>query len=244
MMDPIKTMKMAWDQLVRSGPVSARNETIAQKSGAERSDNAEKGSLAYRKNKEAIRHGTIPTKYMRLLDVIPGDRVLELGAAEGVLSLLLAERKRKVYAVERNRERHEEAVRLQELWRAQGRDVSRCEMIMGDLREHFDLLQKVDTLVAIRSIYYLRDQIADLFSEVGKHVRYVVLCGNKNRAQRYFETNGQPDDNLGPFNFYASIDGMRKVLEDSGYTIDKIVPEGDPIVIGIKTNVSARAPNS
>jgi len=240
MTNRLKTMKMAWDQLVGNSPVSAQNETLAEKSGARRSDTAEKGSLAYRKNKESIRSGSIPTKYVRLLDLIPGDRVLELGAAEGVLSLLLAERKRKVYAVERKIERHEEALRLQELWRAQGRDVSRCEMILGDLREHFDLLPKVDTLVAVRAIYYLRDQIAEVFSEVGKHVRYVVLCGNKNRAAHYFETNGHPADNLGPFNFYASIEGMRKVLEDSGYTVDKIVSEGDPIVIGVKTSVSAR----
>ena len=231
MMHPIKTMKFTLGQLFGTDPTS---ETIAEKSAAEKSETAERGSLAYRKNKEIIQRGTIPLKYTRLLDLIPGDRVLELGAAEGVLSLLLAESKTKVYAVELRKGRHEEALRLQELWRQQGRDVSHCEMLLGDLRDHFDLLPKVDTLVAVRSIYYLRDQIADVFSEVGKHVRYVVLCGNKNRAAHYFETNGHPADNLGPFNFYASIEGMRKVLEDSGYTVDKIVSEGDPIVIGVK----------
>jgi protein-L-isoaspartate O-methyltransferase len=230
-------MKLTLGQLFGRDPTREPDHTIAEKSAPEKSA-AESGSLAYRKNKEMIQRGTIPTKYTRLLDLIPGDRILELGAAEGVLSLLLAERKRKVYAVERNRERHEEALRLQELWQAQGRNVSCCEMILGDLREHFDLLPKVDTLVAVRAIYYLRDQVADVFSEVGKHVRYVVLCGNKNRAQRYFETDGRPDDNLGPFNFYASIEGMRKVLEESGYTIDKVISEGDPIVVGVKSAVS------
>ena len=48
------------------------------------------GSLEYRKNKDAIKQGQIPSKYTRLLPFIAGDRILELGAAEGVLSLLLA----------------------------------------------------------------------------------------------------------------------------------------------------------
>lgn len=203
----------------------------------------EKGSLAYRKNKDAILHGDIPAKYTRLLDVIPGDRILEMGAAEGVLSLLLAERKAKVYAVERNRERHEEALRLKELWLAQGRDVSRCEIILGDLRDHYELLSQVDTLVAVRAIYYLRDQAEAVFAEVGKHVSHVVLCGNQNRAARYFETNGRVGegiDKLGPYNFYASAEGMRKVLEHNGYKIDSVVSEGDPIVVGVKDSIRVR----
>jgi protein-L-isoaspartate O-methyltransferase len=232
-------MKAAWDQLIGSSLVGAPSKVIAEKSTREGSDSANKGSLAYRKHREAIQRGIIPAKYERLLDLVPGDRILELGAAEGVLSLLLAERKRKVYAVELRKERHQEALALQELWRTQGRDVSRCEMVLGDLREHYDLLAKVDTLVGVRSIYYLRDQVRAVFSEVGKHVRNVVLCGNKNRAKLYFDTKGQPGDTLGHFNFYASIDGMREVLEDNGYTIEKVISEGDPIVIGVRDDLNA-----
>ena len=192
------------------------------------------GSLEYRKNKDAIKQGQIPAKYTRLLPFITGDRVLELGAAEGVLSLLLAERKHKVYALELRPERHEEAKRLQQLWQSQGRDVSGCEMVLGDIRQKRELLPKVDTLVAVRSIYYLRDQVDDVFAEVGKHVKRVVLCGNKNRAKTYFDAGGNPTDNLGRFNFYASVEGMTQVLENAGYTIKETVREGDPIVVGVK----------
>ena len=191
-------------------------------------------SLAYRKNKEAIQHGDIPKKYTRVLDVVPGDRIIELGAAEGVLSLLLAERKQKVYALELRRERHEEGQRLQALRRKQGRNVDNCEMVLGDIRSRLDLLQQVDTLVAVRSIYYLRDQVEDVFAEVAKYVPNVVLCGNGNRARSFFEANGQPDDNLGRFNFYASAEGMSQVLQGAGYTITRTIPDGDAIVIGIK----------
>jgi hypothetical protein len=46
------------------------------------------GSLAYRTHRKAIWRLNIPEKYTRLVDLAPGRRVLELGAAEGVLSLL------------------------------------------------------------------------------------------------------------------------------------------------------------
>ena len=195
---------------------------------------SKQGSLEYRKNKNAIKQGQIPAKYTRLLPFIAGDRILELGAAEGVLSLLLAERKHKVYALELRPERHEEAKRLKQLWQSQGRDVSGCEMVLGDIRQKRELLPEVDTLVAVRSIYYLRDQVDDVFAEVGKHVKRVVLCGNKNRAKTYFDADGNPTDNLGRFNFYASVEGMTQVLENAGYTIEQTVREGDPIVVGVK----------
>jgi precorrin-6B methylase 2 len=190
--------------------------------------------LAYRKNKDAIKQGEIPKKYTRVLELVPGQRVIELGAAEGVLALLLAEQKEKVYALELRPDRHEEALRLKAAWRKQGRKVDACEMLLGDIRDRLDLLEDVDTLVAVRSIYYLRDQIEDVFAEVGKHVANVVLCGNGNRARTYFEANGNPQDALGRFNFYASAEGMTQVLQGAGYRIVKTIPEGDPIVIGVK----------
>ena len=192
------------------------------------------GSLAYRKNRDAIKRGQIPDKYLRVLDLVPGDNVLELGAAEGVLSLLLAQRKKKVVAVEINKERHEEAKQLQHLWADQGLDVSGCQMVLGNIKDRLDLLQEVDTLVAVRSIYYLRSDIEKTFDEIATRVGNVVLCGNKNRARTYFEADGNPSDNLGKFNYYASLEGMRNLLIDRGYRIVKLVEDGDPIVIGVK----------
>ena len=197
----------------------------------------EVGSLAYRNNKDAILRGDIPEKYTRLLDLVPGDRVLELGAAEGVLSLLLARTKVAVIALEMRRPRHEEGLRLQGAWREQGMDVDRCEMVLGNVKDRLDLLARVDTLLAVRSIYYLRDDIEQVFEEVGRHVPHVVLCGNRNRAQEYFKTNGQPGDNLGKFNFFASVEGMTQVLEGCGYTIETVVAQGDPIVVGGKRSL-------
>jgi hypothetical protein len=192
------------------------------------------GSLAYRKNKDAIQRGEIPEKYLRVLRLVPGDTVLELGAAEGVLSLLLAREKRRVIALEKNRDRHEEAKQLQTFWQSQGMDVSRCEMVLGSIQDNLALLRVVDTLLAVRSIYYLREDTDRVFDEVAAHVRHVVLCGNGNRGRRYFEENGNPSDKLGRYNYYSSLEGMRQVLADRGYTITHVVEEGDPIVVGVK----------
>jgi precorrin-6B methylase 2 len=193
-----------------------------------------KGSLAYRTNRDSIWNAELPAKYTRLLGHIHGARVLELGAAEGVLALQLAQQKEKVVALEMKKDRHEEAVKLQEHRRQQGLDVDRCEMVYGSILDRLDLLEQVDCLVGIRSIYYLRDRIDEVFAAAARNVRHVTLCGNKNRAARYFETNGESDDKLGKYNFYASIEGMTSVLGNHGYTITRVIADGDPIVVAEK----------
>lgn len=188
-------------------------------------------SLAYRKNHDAIWRGTVPEKYSRLLPYVTGCRVLEIGAAEGVLSLLLAERGHSVTAIERRDVRHAEALQLQARWKAMGRKVDGCTMVEGDIIKRPDLLQGIDCLVAVRVIYHLREAApAVMAAAAAAEVPRIVLCGNKNRAAR-FEA-GRPDEGLGEFNFYSTIKGMSALLEEAGYAIEKIVAEGDPIVIG------------
>jgi hypothetical protein len=192
------------------------------------------GSLAYRTNRKAIWNGDIPEKYARLVDLVPGQRILELGAAEGVLSLLLAQNKEKVFALEMKRERHGEALRLKSSCQERGLDVGRCEMVHGNIKDQLHILKSVDTLLAVRSIYYLRGDLTEGFDAIGRHVPNVVLCGNRNRARKYVESHGNPDDPLGKANYYATLEGMTSLLEGCGYAIVNTVADGDPIVIGAK----------
>lgn len=191
-------------------------------------------SLAYRRNADAIWNGQAPEKYTRLLPYISGRNILEFGAAEGVLSLLLANRDpgAKVTALEMRPERHQAAVELQERWRQIGRRVDGCTMRCGDIRDWMDLLSDADTVVAVRTIYYLRDSIEDVFAAMSRQVTKVVLCGNANRAKRYADGTIAKDDGLGPFNRYAGVDGMTKALTMAGYHITAVQAEGDPIVVG------------
>jgi hypothetical protein len=190
-------------------------------------------SLAFRKNEAAICRGDVPEKYTRLLPYIPGDRILEVGSAEGVLSLMLAREdggnKRLVIGLEKSHERHEAALDLSRDW-AGFRFSAMPVFVHGHIAANLDLLARVDTLVAVRMIYYLRDQLDTVFAGVAKQVENVVLCGNRNRANRW--RCGVPDELGGPANFYASSEGMRELLLRHGYQITEEVTDGDEIVVG------------
>ena len=190
----------------------------------------QRGSLAYRRNKEAIWAGEVPEKYTRIAAHVPGNRVLEFGAAEGVLALLIAQDKQQVFALEKRQERHGEALALQAAWQSMGYDVSRCEMVLGTLDDHPHLLEEVDTFVAVRSIYYLRDRIEPTFDLIGRHVEHVLLCGNRHRAKKYRQ--GRRGIELGEYNYYATAEGMAELLRGAGYRIVRTVDDGDPIVVG------------
>lgn len=188
-------------------------------------------SLAYRKNEDAIWRGKVPDKYARILPHIPGRRIIEIGAAEGVLALLLADRGRWVLAVERREERHNAAVQLQARWAALGRKVDGCKMIKADIIKSPELLQGMDCLVGVRVIYHLREAAKEVIAAASAaNVRHVLLCGNKNRAERF--NAGAPDEGLGEWNYYSTIKGMSELLKNAGYRIEKIISDGDPIVLG------------
>ena len=52
----------------------------------------------------------------------------------------------------------------------------------GNIKDQLHLLRFVDTLLAVRSIYYLREDVRGVFEVVSRHVPNVMLCGNKNPA--------------------------------------------------------------
>lgn len=180
-------------------------------------------SLAYRTNEAAILSGDVPEKYLRILPYIPGERILEIGSAEGVLACMLSRAGKTVGALERSKERHDSALRLVEAW---GCDSP--AFFHGDIADRLDLMDGVDTLVCVRAIYYFGGHLDTIFAAAAARIPNVVLCGNKNRAARW--KAGQP--NAGADNYYASAEGMRDVLTRHGYEIVTEVTEGDPIVVG------------
>lgn len=188
------------------------------------------GSLAFRKNEASIRAGDVPEKYLRLLPHIPGKRILEIGSAEGVLALLLARMGKDVTALEKSPERHQTANQLFGEWLARERSFNAPTFVNGEIAQNLGLLQHKDTLVAVRMIYYLQGQLNTVFTEVAKKVPNVVLCGNRNRAERW--RAGTPDEPLGDMNRYAAREGMIELLTRHGYRIVDEVREGDEIVVG------------
>jgi SAM-dependent methyltransferase len=189
------------------------------------------GSLAFRNNEAAIRRGDVPDKYLRLLPFITGKHVLEIGSAEGVLALLLARMGKQVTALEKSEERHESAANLYSDWLGREKKFVPPKFVNGCIGNRLDLLNGIDALVAVRMIYYLRSDLDRVFAAVAAaKVPTVVLCGNKNRAARW--RAGVRDEIGGPFNFYASREGMSELLKRHGYRISAVVREGDEIVVG------------
>lgn len=187
-------------------------------------------SLAYRKNQRAIWNGMPPHKYLRLIPHIARGRILEVGSAEGVLSLLLGERGDVVTGLELRDERHQEALKLRDRWCELGHDVSNVNMEKGSVLDKLHLLETHETVVAIRSIYYLRDSAQSFMNTAFERgVKHVTLCGNKNRAKQYRD---DPKSELGQFNRLASVDGMCSLISLAGFKIVNVIEDGDPIVVG------------
>ena len=194
-------------------------------------DSLVKASLAYRRHQQDIWNGRAPEKYTRILPYIVGHHVLEIGAAEGVLSLLMSARQlvHGVTALEQRRDRHEEGLRLQARWQGLGLDVSRCTMVHGNVLG-YESFAEYDVIVAVRAVYYLREKALSVLQKAFEDdVIRVVLCGNKGRQAHY---RAYPDSDLGRFNELASTEGMQSLLKQSGYHIELARDEGDPIVVG------------
>lgn len=185
-------------------------------------------SLAYRTHEEAIWNAYVPDKYRRVSKMVLGTRILELGSAEGVLTLLIAMQKGVFCAgVEMREERYINALNLQKRWHELGIDVSRATMIHADIRNNLNIFEGIDTLVAVRSLYYLREHAKDVVKAASKHVKQMVFCGNKNRAAAW-----RADPQGEAFNYLASQEGMVELVLSCGFEVTTLVEEGDPIVVG------------
>jgi protein-L-isoaspartate O-methyltransferase len=190
-------------------------------------------SVAFREYEDMLRNRQMPERYQRLLPYIKGDSVLEIGAAEGIFSLMLSATKSRVLSVDITPARHEGAKKLQDLWLKAGHDyAANCEYICGDIFERFELLESIDTVVASRVIYYFQERLDDLLTAIAKNAHHVVLVGNADRAEAW-ETRGD-GMKIGKYAYYATTAGMKDLLQRHGYTVTDTVVIEDPVVVGVR----------
>lgn len=189
---------------------------------------------SFKENEKAIKAGDVPLRYKNIAQCVPGKRILELGAGEGVLSLVLAQTKEQVWAIDINKRRHTKAVNLKKVWSKIGLRVDNIHFIKGDFFQRLDILEKIETVVAVRLIYHLQEDIDDCFKAISEHAKYVVLVGNAEKALIH-KKNIKHD--LGHYLKYATEEGMIEILTKHGYKIIKTDNTEDPLVIGEKAIV-------
>lgn len=184
-------------------------------------------SAAYRSNEQAILEGRPQIKYTRIPPFVPGDKIIEIGAAEGVLALMLAKEKASVTSVELRKARHDAALRLWKLWGS----PSNVKFVNGDIVKMPELFDGKDTLVAIRMIYHLRAGVHDMMRAAQERgVKNIVLGGNRNRERNWLA--GIPGSR-GEWDVLSTRTGMKDLLATYGYHVTNEDSDGlDPIVVG------------
>jgi len=190
------------------------------------------GSVDYLAYEDLLKEGRLPEKFARILPLVEGDRILEVGSAEGILAMALTATKSKVTSLDITPARQEAGRKLQAEWINAGREeVRRCEFVCGDIFERFDLLAGADTVIASRVIYYFHEAMHDLIAACARNgVSGIVLVGNEYRAVAWEKENDGKE--LGRYAYYSTVAGMKELLEKHGYAVVKVISEGDPVVVG------------
>jgi hypothetical protein len=234
-MDPVLARSIrAAAEYVGNSEISSNDQatTLSPIPTKQRYDGKTKASsIEYNANKQAHWNGEPVEKFKRLIPILPGNSIVEIGAAEGILSLTLAPYKKRVRAIDITPIRHEKALELKERWIELGRPVQNCEMVLGDILRDPELIQGFDTLVASRVIYYFGTHLDEFMDSVRTSVENVCFIGNPVRTELY---NQGKTGKLGIYAQYATIPGMIELVERHGFKVTNVDPSLDPLIIATR----------
>lgn len=188
----------------------------------------------FEENREEIFKGNVPKRYLEIAELVPGRDILEIGSADGTQALVLALRKNTVHGLELMPKQHEISLELKKAWLGLGRDVGNCHFHNGDACSHTELFSAADTVLMSRVVYHLRDGIDPLFRRIeDSGITNVVLVGCPLREKRWRES-GETGDSMGRYAYFASLEGMRSLVEKHGFHVSLSIPSsegGDPVVV-------------
>lgn len=173
-----------------------------------------------------------------LAELIPGCNIIELGCAEGLLCTKLSKTKSKVTGIDISAARINQAESLKEILIQKNIVQSNISFQQLDIRSQLegDILSEFDCFVACRVIYHFRDynQLDKLMKKISTSCEHIFLLGDQTKAKMYYSF-GPTDINPVPFFFYASIDGMYRLLKSNGYSVSAgFTSFGDPYAVGSK----------
>ncbi len=188
-------------------------------------------SIEFDANKEVHWQGQTVPKFDRLVPIMPGNSLVEIGAAEGILSLTMAPHKERVRAIDITPARHQKALELKARWIELGKPVENCEMVLGDALKHPELIAGFDTLMASRVIYYFGTYLEEFMDNVRKNVDNVCFIGNPVRTARLAQGS---TGKLGEYAKYATVPGMIELVERHGFKVWHVDETLDPLIIAKK----------
>jgi len=196
-------------------------------------DGTHQGS--FKRNKERIFAGDIPERYKELSSLIPGNRILDVGSADGTLALHLSATREHVYGVEQSLPRYQTATALQKTWSDRTGGYRNCTFLNASLLDKPELFEDVDTVTFIRVIYHLGEHADGIMRKIREkqNIRNVVLCGNRSKEMRL--QNGENFKQLGDYARLATEEGMVHLLKHYGFWVDppiRLESTGDCLVIG------------
>lgn len=187
--------------------------------------------------KSLLSQGKWSSRIDEIAALIPGERIFEMGSAEGLLASRLALSKAQVLGSEVSKNRYDSAERLRVSLTRKGTIGSNLIFTPRDARGASDLFAGVDTFVACRVIYHFRSMrdLQDLFKKVGAEIGCVFILGDALKAGAFESFGVGFAFNPVKFFNYASSAGMEALLKSHGYeTVAGETGFGDPYVIGRK----------
>ncbi len=198
-------------------------------------DRSHQGS--FRDNKSDIFNGILPERYEELSRLIPGRRILDVGSADGTLSLHLSGDRDFVYGLEPSTPRYKTALKLQEVWRRSSDLYGNCQFLNFGVMDRPEILADVDTVIFIRVLYHLGPGAAEVMKLIGvaANIRRVVLCGNRVKEERL--ERGEELAALGPHAMLATEAGMVQFLNDHDFEVEaihRLETTGDCLLVGVR----------
>lgn len=191
----------------------------------------------YSESKQLLSSQKWSNRVIEIGELVKGDRILEIGAAEGLQSLYLAQFKSYVCGIEISNLRYQKALELSKNMEKLGYRISNCDFIHGDILRQADLLKDFDTILIVRVLYHFRqmDDIYLLVDSILSKVNSVIIVGDRIKSEMFYAFNVSMKWNPVPFFNFASHEGMEFLLERADFSVSKgETTFGDPYVVGVK----------
>ncbi len=190
----------------------------------------------YEESKTLVKHLLFSDRVNELSELIKGNNVIEIGCAEGLLTLRLAQDRSSIIGYEISEHRYKKALELKHNLLEKGLNVSNVSFINKDILSEDHIPECVDSIIAVRVLYHFRRK-RDLDRLVDNYIakcKYVLFVGDRFKAEIYDSFNVDFCYHPTKYFYFATKAGMHSLLARGDFQINTgVTSYGDPYVIGV-----------